>query len=853
MDTPDVSTWLNLLMQGSRFITLDTAAADGLIVERFEGRECVNADFRFDINCVCASAFLSLPPLLGTALQLSLASADGTRRCWHGYITHAAALGADGGLARYRLVAQSGLALLASRRNTLIFQNKTALEVVTQVLADYPQVPLRTEVTATLRVRPICTQYRETDLAFVQRLLGEEGLSYRFEHTQDDSASAPTLVIFDTAASLALPAGLPGSIRFHRVDASEATDAITLFTERRQLASDQVVTASWKPDAVQGIAGTAQATHSGDAPSLPGLDVFDADRVGRFDDGDAAQAFAAHRLDALRLLTHTFLGQGAARTLEAGKTCTLTDHPDLSGQAFVPLWVEHHATNNLGTDLPHLLGHGNDEALGAGSYRNAFLAIPAGTPIAPDHRDRPLAPGCSSARVVGTAGAALTATRDHQVRVQFFWQRGVAPLSGGLTDTASSNNPQGHAPGDDHSGTWVRVAETNAGAHHGHSFVPRIGDEVLVEYAHGDIDQPVVVGQLYNGTAAPPFAAGESGSANHPGTLSGVQTQTLDGQPSATWVLDDAGGQLRQTLSHSLANSQLSIGYLIDQQGSVRGGYRGEGFELATQGWAVLRAGEGLMLSGTVRTQGQSTQMDAAETVGQIQAASSTAKRLDTAARQAKATGLAANAAQTDLQQIIDPRQDGKYTGTVNAQATTRPTGTQRSGGAPVERFAQPAALLETPASLAFTTRQSAAVFAGQHVHLTSQRDAHLAAGATLAVASGDAASLYAADGGLKVIANHGPVSIEAHSDAMQILADQTVTVTSTTDRIDVLAKDKIVLQSGPSAVTLDGENITLACPGNFTVKSSSHEWLDGESQAAEPEPLPQGLVQFKSDYPRSV
>ncbi|MDO1530433.1 type VI secretion system Vgr family protein [Fulvimonas sp. R45] len=854
MEAMDVSAWLNLLSQRTRFITLDTAAADGLIVERFQGREGVNEDFRFELDCVSASAFIDLQPLPGRPVRLGVATADGGRRDWHGYVTHAAALGADGGLARYRLVVESALAFLRLRRNTLIVQDKTALEVIGQVFGDHPELRWRNDSTATLRTRPVCTQYRETDADFVRRLLGEEGLSFRFEHDQGGAGDGPghTLVVFDPAASQSLPAGEPAAIRFHRVDATEAEDAITLFSERRQVVPDQVATTSWAADQVQGVSGSAQAETGGSAPELPALDVFEADRAHRFDTAGQADRQAAARLDALRLLARSFPGQGAVRTLEAGKTYALAGHPDLTGQAFVPLWVEHRATNNLGTDLPHLLGHAADDALGKGSYRNTFLAIPAGTRIAPDHRDKPLAPGCGSALVVGVPGAALTGTRDHQVRVQFWWQRGVAPLAGGLTDTASRSNPEGHAPGDDHAGTWVRVAEANAGAHHGHSFVPRLGDEVLVEYAHGDIDQPVVVGTLYNGQAAPPFAAGEGSSANHPGTLSGLQTQTLAGQPGARWVLDDASSQLRHSLAHSVADSQLNLGYLVDQQGNTRGAYRGEGFELMTAGWALVRAGEGVLVSGTARPQGQSTAMDAAEAVGQLKAAATTAQRLDSAAMQAKATALQANPAHADLQQAIDPQQDGHYAGTVNGQAATKPRGDQRSGGDPVERFAQPVALLETPESLALTTPASAALFAGGHQHLTSQRDTHLAAGATLALAAGQNAGLYAADGGMKLVANHGPVSLEAHTDALEILADQSVTVTSTTDRINVLAKNTIVLQAGQSTITLDGPNITIACPGNFTVKSGTHDWLGGENQAAQLLKLPEGTVTFHGNYPRS-
>ncbi len=133
--------------------------------------------------------------------------------------------------------------------------------------------------------------------------------------------------------------------------------------------------------------------------------------------------------------------------------------------------------------------------------------MPEGTalvPLPPPSRS----PRAQTARVVGLPDAANTASRDHQVRIQFPWQRGVAPQAGGLSDTGSRAHPEGHAPGDHTAGTWVRVAEWLAGPNWGSHALPRIGSEVLVEFLHADIDQPVIAGQLYNGEAAPPFAAG---------------------------------------------------------------------------------------------------------------------------------------------------------------------------------------------------------------------------------------------------------------------------------------------------------------------------------------------------------
>ena len=93
--------------------------------------------------------------------------------------------------------------------------------------------------------------------------------------------------------------------------------------------------------------------------------------------------------------------------------------------------------------------------------------------------------------------------------------------------------------------------------------------------------------------------------------------------------------------------------------------------------------------------------------------------------------------------------------------------------------------------------------------------------------------TLFTHDGGLMAIAGNAPVSLAAHTDAMEILADKSITVTSTNNSILVEAQQKIVLQAGQSAITLEGGNITFACPGVFSVKGASHPFSSGGSDAA--------------------
>ncbi|OMO15760.1 type VI secretion system Vgr family protein, partial [Xanthomonas oryzae] len=182
----------------------------------------------------------------------------------------------------------------------------------------------------------------------------------------------------------------------------------------------------------------------------------------------------------------------------------------------------------------------------------------------------------------------------------------------------------GHAPGDQRAGTWVPVAEWVAGPNWGSHFLPRIGSEVLVEFLHGDIDQPRITGQLYNGELAPPFGGGLDARASHPGTLSGLHTQSHDGSGTQQWLLDDTPGQLRTRLHTSLADTRLELGYLVQHSDTARGALRGQGFELASQGWGNVHAAQGLLLSSSARGQGASTALDVAEAVAQLHGAQRT-------------------------------------------------------------------------------------------------------------------------------------------------------------------------------------------------------------------------------------
>jgi type VI secretion system secreted protein VgrG len=158
------------LSQHARLLTLasaqDSSLPEALVPERFAGREGVNELYAFEVDALSTSTNLDLNQFIGEELTVTLLQADGSRRAWHGICTEAAWLGADGGTARYRLLLEPALALLRLRRDSYIFQDKNAQDIVTELLADYPQLRFEFDVTQTLAPRAICTQYRESDLEF---------------------------------------------------------------------------------------------------------------------------------------------------------------------------------------------------------------------------------------------------------------------------------------------------------------------------------------------------------------------------------------------------------------------------------------------------------------------------------------------------------------------------------------------------------------------------------------------------------------------------------------------------------------------------------------------------------------
>jgi type VI secretion system secreted protein VgrG len=876
----DFYAWLN---DTDRLLKVQTALPElALIPERLVMREALSQPFELVLDALSTSAHFELKRLLGEQITVSLKQADGSYRPWHGYVAEAAQLGSDGGLARYRLLMRPWLSWLGLRLDTFVYQDLTSLDIAQDIFRDYAIANVAVEVSepAALRRRSLCIQYRESDLAFVQRLLAEDGLSWFFRHLSDEDARAADaagqarhqLVITDAGSTL----DALGPVRFTAQHSTAflpgLEDPITAFSAERRLTPNAVVLGSWDYRQLAGSsASQSSALNLGEVPTL---ELYDGAGAYRYQDAAGADRAAQLALQAVELGAKRFEGQGGVRRLRPGQQFELIDHALyganasalLSGEidyaggllpshrrddnAFSVLAVEHRAANNLGSEAAELL---KTPQLAKGSYRNHFHAVPAAAPLVPRRKRKPTAPALLTARVVGLAGEPLTSDRDHRVKVQFHFQRGQQPNPGGLAHVSDAD-PSGNAPGDEHSGTWVRVGGPAAGANWGSLYTPRIGTEVAVQFIEGDIDRPLIAGALHREDQPPPFGAGVDSGVNHPGVLSGLASQHLDGGGSHQWVMDDATGQLRTRLASSYASGELHLGHLIQQgAGSAqRGSWRGSGFEAGTQGWSSWRAARGLLVSTQQRAgtygSAESTQMDMAESVAQLQAARDLGQRLSDAASAIQAAPLKSHAdghSVPELIKALDVHQDGKHPGQVNGQVAAIPDDGRTPGSQPVPAFAKPAIVLDTPAAQAQATPASLVHLAGQDLSLIAQGDWHASVAHTYTQVAGRTSSLYAHEGGLQIKAAHAPVSLRAHTDELKILADQSVTLTSVNAEIHISANSRIELVAGQSGITLEGGDITVTTPGAFSVKGGNHAFLGGGSQAAVLTTLPDTRVKL--------
>lgn len=806
--------------QHARLIQLEGTPSP-VIVERFNGTEGYNQLFAFEIDLLSHETTLVNSEWLGCELGLATLTAHGERSTRYGNVTAITVLGSDGGFNRFRIRLQPWAVWLNSRLDCWVYQDKTVIDIVEDLLADYPMANWKHTVEQKLSQHSIKVQYQESDWAFLLRILADEGLSLFFEWQDGEAADAHSRCVMHIVDRHYTPAQNPDSpIRFGRISAALADDRLTHLQDDNYASTNTVALASWDYVELQARAGEAQ----GQRPrgSQPDLQDYDGAGAYRFKDEAHALLNAENHLAAHAARSRQLIARGAVRSLRVGQAFVVIDHPSSPAHNLHVIAIEHRGVNNLKANI----GSSEDDS---GSYRSQLRLLPNDIAFVALSPAKPSALP-QGAQVVGLDDNPLHSDREHRIKVQFPWQRGNSPNNGGIAHASTQDN----APGNASAFTWVRLAEWLAGPNYGSSFTPRIGDEVLIDFIENDIDRPLIVGSLYGEQDIPPYSAGEEASSNHAGAISGFHSQNLSGDGHSRWANDDSAGQLRTQLQSTAHGSAVTLGHTIRQGAhtSQRGNYRGTGFELTTEGWGILRAQTGILLSAR---NSNDTQLEDQAIKQQLKSSNHYSETLGSTLSTHKSPALKAQKHAEELAKQLDAEK-GKINGQ-DAKKAADATGRTLKDG--VEKFNTPLVALDTPSTLLQSTPASAQLYAGQSIQSTSQGELHAIASHTLSLTAGGTASVFTHHGGLTMIAANETVTIGAHADALQLVSEQGLTITSTESEIQVLAQDSVTLFGGGAAVELKGANITFKASGTFTVKAASTAFSGGGSSNAEVPVLP--------------
>ncbi|MFP5209048.1 MAG: type VI secretion system Vgr family protein [Acidobacteriota bacterium] len=489
--------------QTDRLLTFTSPlGADALLPEYLTGTEGISELFCYHVDLL-AGTHTAIDPkkIVGQKVCVAIqAEHSGTQRYINGIVSSFEMTGGDDEFLRYRARIVPSLWTLTLNKNTRVFQNQTVLDVVKTVLSSYNISPTL-DTSSTYTPMEYCTQYRETDLDFISRLMEQHGILYYFKHSKDDH----TLTLQDTSSKLS---DCPIQSTFRYAPEAGGTEGYYDFVIQELTARSSLVSgkhSSWDYSFIRYKSVPergAKATTNGPlgANSNEQYDYADSAAAYLKKEGsdskinDLATSFTNVRRDSSDAETQVVEGVSNAIPMQSGYTFSLTDYPQSSlNTKYLLTHIEH--------SVRQLPSYRTQTETVTEPYQNRFTAIPSSIPYRPPIKTvKPVVHGMHTGQVVTPSGEESYMDKYGRVCVQFWWDRQRKP-----------NTPDN---------TLLRVAQSWAGKGWGTYYWPRAGDEVLISFMEGDPDQPIVVGSVYNGVNMPKYdPAGQY-------TLSGVLTRS---------------------------------------------------------------------------------------------------------------------------------------------------------------------------------------------------------------------------------------------------------------------------------------------------------------------------------------
>ncbi|EDY19667.1 type VI secretion system Vgr family protein [Chthoniobacter flavus Ellin428] len=475
------------LSQNARIAKLSTPLGkDVLVLNRVVISEQLSQPFRIEADLLSEKKDVKFEDIIGQSVTITIATHGDVPRYYNGIVSRFTQMGMESRFEAYRMEVVPKLWVLSRTYQCRIFQNLSVPDILRKVLKD---VEVEWSTTGSYDPRDYCVQYRETDLNFVSRLMEEEGMHYFFKFSDGQHK----MVIADNAGAHEVLLGHYSTIDYRPYTGRPTGDEFIY---------------DWAEDKVLLPATYTHTDYDFEMPKKNLLTRSQQTRQHAEGDGEWYDFPGLHTSTGLgdrraRVRCEEMLarydmakGKADARGLQVGFAFTLADHPRKDQD------VKHLVTSAVHTIQLDALESGDTDR--GTPYHCSFATIPASVTYRPQRiAPKPFVQGPQTAIVVGPAGEEIYTDKYGRVKVQFHWDRD------GKFDQNSS--------------CWIRVSQIWAGKSWGGMTIPRIGQEVVVDFLEGDPDQPLVVGRVYNGESMPPWGL--------PGqkVVSGVKTNSTPG------------------------------------------------------------------------------------------------------------------------------------------------------------------------------------------------------------------------------------------------------------------------------------------------------------------------------------
>jgi type VI secretion system secreted protein VgrG len=495
--------------QNQRLLRMEFPKNDGpasiMLANALVAEEALSSDFSYEVEVLSDDALIPLKAVMGKMVTVSLVRDDGSLRYFNGYVFEFRFVKTDGGFAFYQMVLKPWLAFLRLRGDCRVFQNLTLTELFDQTFENYLQRDYEYRLMGSAPSLTMAVQYNESDHNHVHRRLEAAGMHYWYEHRLDGHK----LCIGDDSTQAATIDG-GGEIAYQAQAGSREHDGIRQWQPARHVASGKLTVNSY--DFKNARSDRSERPSMNQQGEVEPYEFYLDSGAYGFKDDDDGESLAGRRMDVFDSRGQDFIAQSNERAVQPGQCFTMSGHfsggyidsvmdaptNDKAEREYLILSARHVASNNY-----------HDGQGTVSQYTNTFTCLRKSIRWRPSlgmsSTDTRIY-GVQTATVVGPKGEEIHTDEYGRVRIQFHWDR------------------EGKA--DEKSSPWVRVMTSAAGAGFGQISVPRIGQEVVVQFLNGNCDRPLIVGSVYNAANMPPWELPSNK------TQSGVLTRsTLGGKP----------------------------------------------------------------------------------------------------------------------------------------------------------------------------------------------------------------------------------------------------------------------------------------------------------------------------------